>query len=109
MRKPASLPSSRIKPKRRSMSLRRRPSSTREPILSRHRFFPYLQGYVAFYAGDYKAALEELLKANQNDPSFNAWLGRPTKSWAMRRRPWSITARLQRQSRIIPPLRTLYR
>ena len=30
-------------------------------------FLPYLQGYVAFYAGDYKAALQELLKANQND------------------------------------------
>lgn len=31
-------------------------------------FFPYLKGYVAFYVGDYKAALEELQKANQNDP-----------------------------------------
>jgi tetratricopeptide (TPR) repeat protein len=31
-------------------------------------FLPYLQGYVAFYGGDYKSALEELLKANQNDP-----------------------------------------
>jgi tetratricopeptide (TPR) repeat protein len=31
-------------------------------------FFPYLKGYVAFYAGDYKSALEELLKGNQNDP-----------------------------------------
>jgi tetratricopeptide (TPR) repeat protein len=31
-------------------------------------FFPYLKGYVAFYAGDYKSALEELLKANPNDP-----------------------------------------
>jgi tetratricopeptide (TPR) repeat protein len=31
-------------------------------------FFPYLMGYVAFYGGDYKTALEELLKANQNDP-----------------------------------------
>jgi tetratricopeptide (TPR) repeat protein len=31
-------------------------------------FFPYLKGYVAFYAGDYKWAIEELLKANQNDP-----------------------------------------
>jgi tetratricopeptide (TPR) repeat protein len=30
-------------------------------------FFPYLEGYVAFYAGDYKAALEDFLKANQND------------------------------------------
>lgn len=31
-------------------------------------FLPALQGYVAFYAGDYKGALEELSKANQNDP-----------------------------------------
>jgi tetratricopeptide (TPR) repeat protein len=31
-------------------------------------FLPYLTGYVAFYAGDYKAALAELEKANQNDP-----------------------------------------
>jgi tetratricopeptide (TPR) repeat protein len=31
-------------------------------------FFPYLKGYVAFYAADYKTALEELQKANQNDP-----------------------------------------
>src|SRR6266852_5365111 len=31
-------------------------------------FFPYLKGYVAYYAGDYKSALEEFLKANQNDP-----------------------------------------
>ncbi len=31
-------------------------------------FLPYLQGYVAFYAGDYNTALEELQKANQNDP-----------------------------------------
>jgi tetratricopeptide (TPR) repeat protein len=31
-------------------------------------FFPYLVGYVALYAGDYKTALENLEKANQNDP-----------------------------------------
>src|SRR5713101_5548246 len=31
-------------------------------------FFPYLVGYVAFYRGDYKTALEELQKANPNDP-----------------------------------------
>lgn len=31
-------------------------------------FFPYLVGYVAFYEGNYKVALEELQKANQNDP-----------------------------------------
>ena len=38
-------------------------------------FLPYLQGYVAFYAGDYKAALEELLKANQNDPFIQCMIG----------------------------------
>lgn len=31
-------------------------------------FLPYLVGYVAFYADDYKAALSELQQANQNDP-----------------------------------------
>ena len=38
-------------------------------------FLPYLQGYVAFYAGDYKTALEELLKANQNDPFIQCLIG----------------------------------
>jgi tetratricopeptide (TPR) repeat protein len=32
------------------------------------RFYPYLTGYVAFYAGDYKAAIGELQKADQHDP-----------------------------------------
>lgn len=31
-------------------------------------FFPYLTGYVAFYGGDYKTAITELSKANQEDP-----------------------------------------
>jgi tetratricopeptide (TPR) repeat protein len=38
-------------------------------------FFPYLRGYVALYAQDYKTALEELLKANQNDPFIQCLLG----------------------------------
>jgi tetratricopeptide (TPR) repeat protein len=38
-------------------------------------FLPYLQGYVAFYAADYKVALEELLKANQNDPFIQCMIG----------------------------------
>jgi len=38
-------------------------------------FFPYLKGYVAFYAADYKAALEELTKANQNDPFIQCLIG----------------------------------
>lgn len=39
-------------------------------------FFPYLQGYVAFYAGDYKAALDDFLKANQNDPFIQCMIAR---------------------------------
>lgn len=38
-------------------------------------FFPYLRGYVAFYGQQYKAALEELTKANQNDPFIQCLLG----------------------------------
>jgi tetratricopeptide (TPR) repeat protein len=32
------------------------------------RFYPYIAGYVAFYAGDYKTAIAELQKADQRDP-----------------------------------------
>ena len=32
------------------------------------RFYPYLTGYVAFYAGEYKTAIEELLKSDLHDP-----------------------------------------
>lgn len=32
------------------------------------RFYPYLTGYAAFYAGDYKTAISELQKADQGDP-----------------------------------------
>ena len=38
-------------------------------------FFPYLRGYVAFYGQDYKAAAEDLQKANQNDPFIQCLLG----------------------------------
>jgi tetratricopeptide (TPR) repeat protein len=38
-------------------------------------FFPYLVGYVAFYGGDYKSALDALLKANQNDAFIQCMTG----------------------------------
>jgi tetratricopeptide (TPR) repeat protein len=38
-------------------------------------FFPYLTGYVAFYTGDYKTALDELQKANQNDAFIQTLMG----------------------------------
>jgi tetratricopeptide (TPR) repeat protein len=37
-------------------------------------FYPYLAGYVAFYGGDFKTAVTELAKANQNDPFILALL-----------------------------------
>jgi tetratricopeptide (TPR) repeat protein len=39
-------------------------------------FFPYLTGYVAFYAGDYPAAVAELERASQTDPFVLALLAR---------------------------------
>lgn len=38
-------------------------------------FLPYLTGYVAFYAGNYQAALDDLKKANQNDPFIQCLMG----------------------------------
>jgi tetratricopeptide (TPR) repeat protein len=38
------------------------------------RFYPYLVGYVAFYAGDYKTAIANLQKADQSDPLILALL-----------------------------------
>lgn len=38
-------------------------------------FFPYLTGYVAFYLGDYKTALADLEKANQNDAFIQCLIG----------------------------------
>jgi tetratricopeptide (TPR) repeat protein len=39
-------------------------------------FFPHLQGYVAFFAKDYKTALDQFSKANQNDAFILCLLGR---------------------------------
>ncbi len=39
-------------------------------------FFPYLNGYVAFYAGNYAAAVTDLEKANQKDPFILELLAR---------------------------------
>jgi Flp pilus assembly protein TadD len=38
-------------------------------------FFPYLTGYVAFYSGDYRKALADLQKANQNDAFIQTLIG----------------------------------
>jgi tetratricopeptide (TPR) repeat protein len=38
------------------------------------RFMPYLTGYVAFYAADYKTAIADLRKADQRDPLILALL-----------------------------------
>ncbi len=38
-------------------------------------FFPYLEGYVAFYSGDYKTALEQFKQANERDPFIQCLIG----------------------------------
>ncbi|HEX3877330.1 MAG TPA: hypothetical protein VHW24_10105 [Bryobacteraceae bacterium] len=38
-------------------------------------FLPYLTGYVAFYTGDYNKALEDLLRAQQNDAFIQCLIG----------------------------------
>jgi len=38
-------------------------------------FLPYLTGYVALYTGDYRTALEDLQKANQNDAFIQCLIG----------------------------------
>jgi len=38
-------------------------------------FLPYLTGYVALYTGDYKTALDDLQKANQNDAFIQCLIG----------------------------------
>jgi tetratricopeptide (TPR) repeat protein len=38
-------------------------------------FFPYLTGYVALYLGDYKTAVADLQKANQNDAFIQCLIG----------------------------------
>jgi tetratricopeptide (TPR) repeat protein len=38
-------------------------------------FLPYLKGYVAFYTGDYKRALEDFEQAQQNDAFIQCMIG----------------------------------
>lgn len=47
------------------------------PVMAKDQmiFYPYLVGYVAFYTGDYKTALAELQKANQDDAFIQALIG----------------------------------
>jgi len=46
----------------------------RGKIPEQQRFYVYLTGYVAFYAGNYKSAIEDLQKADQKDPFILALL-----------------------------------
>ena len=48
-----------------------------DPTLSgqQAQFYPYLTGYVDYYLGNYKGALEELQKANQNDAFIQCLIG----------------------------------
>ncbi len=61
-------------------------------------FLPYLAGYVAFYGGDYKAALQQFQQANQNDAFIlcmiaQTWekLGRGSDAMDYYRRAFAFT------------------
>jgi len=62
-------------------------------------FLPYLTGYVAFYGGDYAAAVAELQRASQTDPAVLTLLagayeklGDDAAARDYRRTAWSINA-----------------
>ena len=44
-------------------------------------YMPYLEGYVAFYGGDYPAAINELQKANQKDPFILVLMAQAYEKW----------------------------
>ncbi len=44
-------------------------------------FVPYLEGYVAFYGGDYPAAINDLEKANQKDPFILVLMAQAYEKW----------------------------
>lgn len=48
----------------------------RGDIPQQEQFFPYLEGYVAFYGGDDKTALANFLRSNQSDAFIQCMLGR---------------------------------
>ena len=66
------------------------------------RFYPYLTGYVALYANDYKTAIAELQKADQRDPFNLVLLARPTRSRVMRLKPRAITEKSWNRTPTIP-------
>jgi len=72
-------------------------------------FLPYLQGYVAFYGGDYKTALEELLKANQDDPFIQCVIGETYEKLDDKDKALEFYRKARKQSLTILPLRMRYR
>lgn len=44
-------------------------------------FVPYLEGYVAFYGGDYSNAISDLQKANQKDPFILLLMAQAYEKW----------------------------
>ena len=108
MRKPASLPDVGIKPKRRSMSLLRRPSLTREPIPSSSRSFHTWRATSRFTRADYKAALEDLLKANQNDAFIQCMIGQTYEKLGDKEKALEYYRKASTAIAHNPPPRTLY-
>ena len=69
-------------------------------------FFPYLVGYVAFYGGDFKTALAEFQKANQNDPFILVMIAQTYEKLGDRPRLWSTIARRSHRKRTTRRMRS---
>jgi tetratricopeptide (TPR) repeat protein len=66
-------------------------------------FFPYLKGYVGFYARDYKAALEGLNQANQNDPFIQCMMGQTYEKLSDKQRALEYYRKASMATSHMPP------
>jgi tetratricopeptide (TPR) repeat protein len=63
-------------PEARKQAAKARSILDRGRIPDQQEFFPYLQGYLAFYAGEYPEALSALTRASQSDPFIQCLIAR---------------------------------
>ena len=66
-------------------------------------FFPYLTGYVALYTGDPKTAVDDLQKANQNDPFIQCLLGQAYEKTGQKEKAMELYRKASQTTAHNPP------
>lgn len=66
-------------------------------------FFPYLAGYVAFHTADYKTALAEFQKANQNDAFIQCLMGQTLEKLGQKDQAMELYRKASQVSSHNPP------